>query len=389
MIDYNKFLSPRVTSIKKSGIRKFFDIAEEMKDVMSLTVGEPDFVTPWHIREEAIDSLKKGKTKYTSNNGTLELRAEIDRYLTRRFNLSYNPKSEIIVTVGGSEAIDLAIRAVLSPGDEAVIPLPAFVCYAPLVELIGATPVIINTKMKDNFKLTPEDLKAAITPRTKLLILPFPNNPTGAVMEKPELEEIAKIVKEANILVLSDEIYAELTYGFKHTSIASLPDMRERTILVNGFSKAFAMTGWRLGYVCAPEPLLSQMAKIHQYAIMCAPSTSQSAGIKALRDGDEDIEYMKNDYDGRRKIIYNGLKEIGIDCFEPKGAFYVFPSIEKFGLSSYEFCERLLFEENVAIVPGDAFGEAGEGFMRICYAYSVSHINKALEKIDKFVKKIK
>ena len=389
MIDYNKFLSPRITSIPKSGIRKFFDIAEEMKDVLSLTVGEPDFNTPWHVREEAIESLKKGKTKYTSNSGTLELRIEIDKYLTRRFDLSYDPKSEMVVTVGGSEAIDIAIRAVLSPGDEAIIPLPAFVCYAPIVSLAGATPVIIHTKMKDNFKLTPEDLKAAITDKTKLLILPFPNNPTGAVMEKHELEEIAKIVKDADILVLTDEIYAELSYGFKHTSIANLPDMRERTILVNGFSKAFAMTGWRLGYVCAPEPLLSQMFKIHQYAIMCSPTTSQTAGIKALRDGDEDIEYMKNEYDGRRKIILEGLRQIGIDCFEPQGAFYVFPSLKKFGLSSDEFCERLLYEEKVAIVPGNAFGEAGEGFARISYAYSVPHINKALEKIDKFVKKIK
>lgn len=389
MIDYNKFLSPRITSIKKSGIRKFFDIAEEMKDVLSLTVGEPDFVTPWHIREEAIDSLKKGMTHYTSNNGILELRVEIDKYLTRRFGLSYEPTNEIVVTVGVSEAIDLAIRAILSPGDEAIIPMPAFVCYAPLVSLTGASPVIIHTKMEDSFKLTPEDLKAAITPRTKMLILPFPNNPTGAVMEKPELEEIAKIVKEADILVLSDEVYAELSYGFKHTSIASLPDMRERTIVVNGFSKAFAMTGWRLGYVCAPEPLLSQMAKIHQYAIMCASKMGQLAGLKALRDGDPDIEYMKNDYDGRRKIILEELKQIGIDCFEPKGAFYVFPSIEKFGLTSYNFCERLLFEEKVAIVPGDAFGESGEGFIRICYAYSVSHINKALEKLEKFIGKIK
>jgi aminotransferase len=388
MIDYNKFLSPRVTSIKKSGIRKFFDIADQMKDILNLTVGEPDFVTPRHIREEAIESIKKGFTHYGSNNGIMELREEIDNYLKRRFELSYDPKSEIVVTVGVSEAIDLAIRAILSPGDEAIIPLPAFVCYAPLVSLVGASPVIIHTKMKDKFKLTPKDLRAAITPKTKLLILPYPNNPTGAVMEKTELEEIAKIAAEADILVLSDEVYAELSYGFRHTSIAGLPEMRERTILVNGFSKAFAMTGWRLGYACAPEPILAQMAKIHQYAIMCAPRTSQSAGIKALRDGDDDIEYMRNDYDGRRKIIYNGLKQIGIDCFEPKGAFYIFPSIEKFGLSSYEFCERLLFEEKVAIVPGGAFGEAGEGFARICYAYSVANINKALEKIEKFIKKL-
>ena len=389
MVDYNKFLSKRVTSIPKSGIRKFFDIAEEMKDVTSLTVGEPDFITPQHIREEAINSLRKGLTHYTSNAGTLDLRVEIDKYLTRRFDLSYNPKNEIVVTVGGSEAIDLAIRAILSPGDEAIIPLPAFVCYVPIVSLAGATPVIIRTKVEDNFKLTAADLRAAITEKTKLLILPFPNNPTGAVMEKHELEEIAEIVKEKDLLVLSDEIYAELTYGFKHTSIANFPGMWERTILVNGFSKAFAMTGWRLGYLCAPEPLLSQMFKIHQYAIMCAPTTSQSAGIKALRDGDDDIKYMKSEYDGRRKIIYEGLRQIGIDCFEPKGAFYVFPSVKKFGLSSYEFCERLLFEENVAIVPGNAFGESGEGFLRICYAYSVSHINKALDKLDKFIKKLK
>ena len=389
MIDYNKFLSPGVTSIKKSGIRKFFDIADQMKDILNLTVGEPDFVTPRHIREEAIESLKKGQTHYGSNNGISELREEIDKYLKRRFDLSYDPKNEIVVTVGVSEAIDLAIRALLSPGDEAVIPLPAFVCYAPLVSLAGARPVIIRTKMKDNFKLMPKDLKAAITPKTKLLILPYPNNPTGAVMEKHELEQIAKIAKEADILVLSDEVYAELSYGFKHTSIAGLPDMRERTILVNGFSKAFAMTGWRLGYACAPEPILAQMAKIHQYAIMCAPRMSQAAGLKAMRDGDEDIEYMRADYDGRRKIIYNGLKQIGMDCFEPKGAFYVFPSIEKFGLSSYDFCERLLYEEKVAIVPGGAFGEEGEGFARICYAYSVANINKALEKMDKFIKNLR
>jgi aminotransferase len=303
--------------------------------------------------------------------------------------LGYDPNGEIFVTVGGSEAIDLAIRALLSPGDEAIIPLPAFVCYAPLVSLAGATPVTIRTKMKNSFKLTPEDLSAAITDKTKLLILPFPNNPTGAVMERGELEQIAKIAKEADILVLSDEVYGELSYGFAHTPTAALPDMRERTILVNGFSKTYAMTGWRLGYACAPEPILSQMAKIHQYGIMCAPRTSQEAGIKALRDGDGDIEYMRNEYDGRRKIIYSGLKQIGLDCFEPKGAFYIFPSIEKFGLSSYEFCERLLCEEKVAVVPGSAFGEAGEGFIRICYAYSVSHIAKALEKIEKFTRKLK
>lgn len=388
MIDYNKFLSPKVTALQKSGIRKFFDIAEEMKDVTSLTVGEPDFDTPWHIREEAIESLKKGRTKYTSNLGTLELREEIDRYLTRRFGLPYNPKTEILVTVGGSEAIDLAIRSIVSPGDEVVVVTPSFVCYAPLVSLTGGIPVVIETKAEDDFKLTPEALKSAITDKTKLLILPFPSNPTGAVMTRAELEKIVPVILESDIMVLSDEIYAELSYGFKHTSIASLSDMRERTILVSGLSKSYAMTGWRIGYVCAPEPIASQMMKIHQYAIMCAPSTSQYAAIKALRDGDEDIEYMANEYNGRRKIIYAGLKQIGIDCFEPRGAFYIFPSIEKFGMTSEQFCEKLLYDEKVAIVPGNAFGICGEGFVRISYAYSVSHINRALEKMEVFVKKL-
>ena len=388
MIDYNKFLSPRVTSLKKSGIRKFFDIAEEMKDVTSLTVGEPDFDTPWHIREEAIESLKKGRTKYTSNLGTLDLRVEIDNYLTRRFNLTYNPKTEILVTVGGSEAIDLTIRAIVSPGDEVVIVSPSFVCYEPIVLLTGGVPVIIETKAEDDFQLTPEALKAAVTDKTKLLILPFPSNPTGAVMEKDALEKIVPIILESDIMVLTDEIYAELSYGFKHTSIISLPNMRERTVLVGGLSKSYAMTGWRIGYVCAPEPVAAQMMKIHQYAIMCAPTTSQYAAIKAIRDGDEDIEYMANEYNGRRKIIYEGLKQIGIDCFEPRGAFYIFPSIKKFGMSSEQFCERLLYEEKVAIVPGNAFGACGEGYVRISYAYSVSHINKALEKMEIFIKKL-
>ena len=388
MIDYNKFLSPRVTSLQKSGIRKFFDIAEEMQDVTSLTVGEPDFDTPWHVREAAIESLKKGRTKYTSNLGNLELREEIDRYLTRRFYMPYNPKNEILVTVGGSEAIDLAIRTIVAPGDEVIIVAPSFVCYAPIVSLTGGIPVIIETNAENDFKLTPEALKSAITEKTKLLILPFPSNPTGAVMEKKDLEKIVPIIIESDIMVLSDEIYAELSYGFKHTSISTLKDMRERTILVSGMSKSYAMTGWRIGYVCAPEPIAAQMMKIHQYAIMCAPSTSQYAAIKALRDGDEDIEYMANEYDGRRRIIYAGLKQIGIDCFEPKGAFYIFPSIKKFGMSSEQFCEKLLYDEKVAIVPGNAFGACGEGYVRISYAYSVSHINKALEKLELFVKKM-
>ncbi|GHU34408.1 aminotransferase [Clostridia bacterium] len=388
MINYDKFLSPRITSIPKSGIRRFFDIAAEMKDVISLTVGEPDFVTPLHIREAAIDALKQGKTKYTSNSGIVEFRKEISKYICRRFGVKYDPLNEIIVTVGGSEAIDLCSRAILSPGDEAVIVSPSYVSYAPIVSMIGATPVMIETRMEDEFKLKAEDLIKAITPRTKLLVLPFPSNPTGAIMTKEDLIPIAEICVKSDILVLSDEIYGELTYSGTHTSIASLPGMRERTIIVNGFSKTYAMTGWRLGYACAPEPIMTQMLKIHQYAIMCAPTTSQHAGIKALRDGDADIEYMKHEYDGRRKIILEGLRSLGIDCFEPLGAFYVFPNIAKFGMSSVEFCEKLLHEENVAIVPGDAFGASGKGFVRLSYAYSVLHIEKAIDKIGAFIKRL-
>lgn len=385
MIDYSKFLSPKATSLKPSGIRKFFDILEEMDDVISLTVGQPDFDTPWHIREEGIESLKQGKTYYTSNSGTMELREEINKYLSRRFSLSYDPKKEIIVTVGGSEAIDLAIRAIIDNGDEAAIVSPSFVCYAPLVTLAGGVPVNIITREEDDFKLTPENLEKAITPRTKLLVLPFPNNPTGAIMEKEDLEKIIPIIKKHNIMVLSDEIYGELTYGVKHISIASFEGMRERTILVSGFSKAYAMTGWRLGYVCAPVEVAVQMVKIHQFQLMCASTTSQCAGIKALRDGDEDVAYMADQYNGRRRVILDGLRNIGFECFEPKGAFYVFPNLRKFGLSSEEFCEKLLFDYKVAIVPGTAFGDCGEGFARISYAYSLNHINKALEKIAKFV----
>ena len=342
MIDYSKILSQTVVHTEKSGIRKFFDLLDSMTDVVGLTVGQPDFVTPWHIREAGIVSLEKGKTYYTANAGTMELRQEIDRYLTRRFGLSYSPDNEIIVTVGGSEAIDIALRAVIEPGDEVIIPNPAFVCYAPLTRMAGGVPVIIETRYEDKFKLTPEALRAAITPRTKMVVLPYPNNPTGAIMTREELEGIAEVLRDTDVLVLSDEIYAEMTYGRPHCSIASIDGMRERTILVSGFSKAYAMTGWRLGYLCAPPELVEQMFKIHQYAIMCAPTTAQLAAIDALRNGDEDIAMMTEEYNRRRRYIFNGLKSIGIDSFEPEGAFYIYPKIGDFGLSSEEFCEKLL-----------------------------------------------
>ena len=385
-MNYEQLLSRTVSELKPSGIRKFFDLVGEMTDVTALTVGQPDFVTPWHIREAGIESLERGKTYYTSNAGNLSLRTEIGKYLDRRFGLRYNPADEIVVTVGGSEAIDIAIRAIVEPGDEVIIPMPSFVCYEPIVRLSGGTPVIINTTFEDKFKLTAKQLKAAITDKTKLLVLPYPNNPTGAIMDADDLEEIAAVLRGTNIAVLSDEIYAELTFGKKHVSIATLEGMWERTIIVSGFSKAYAMTGWRLGYLCAPAPLAKQMLKIHQYAIMCAPTTAQFAAEEALRNGDEDIEYMAEEYDRRRRYIYAGLAKLGIECFEPEGAFYIYPYIGKFGLSSEEFCQRLLVEQKCAIVPGTAFGACGEGFARISYAYSVSHITEALEKIEKFVK---
>ncbi|MBR3996204.1 MAG: aminotransferase class I/II-fold pyridoxal phosphate-dependent enzyme [Clostridia bacterium] len=389
MMDYSKLLSSKVVSIKPSGIRKFFDILDEMDDVISLTVGQPDFDTPWHIRQAGIDSLEEGRTYYTSNSGLLEFRKEVANYLERRFSLSYVPENEILCTVGGSEAIDLAMRAVINPGDEVIVVEPSFVCYAPLATLAGATPIIVNTELKDKFKLTPEKLLSAITDKTKMLILPYPSNPTGGIMEKEELEKIADIVRERDIIVLSDEIYAELTYGKKHVSFASLPGMKERTILVSGLSKAYAMTGWRLGYACAPKEIMTQMVKLHQYAIMCAPTTSQYAAIEALKNGDEDIEFMRDSYDQRRRLIHEGLAKLGLDSFEPEGAFYIFPNIGKFGLSSEEFCEKLLYSQHVAIVPGTAFGESGEGFARISYAYSVDHIKKALERIEKFIETLK
>ena len=389
-MDYSKLLSKKAQELKPSGIRKFFDLLDGMTDVVALTVGQPDFVTPWHIREAGITSLEQGKTYYTSNSGLIEMRKEISKYLNRRFSLSYDPENEIIVTVGGSEAIDIALRAVLNEGDEVIIPNPCFVCYDPLVTMAGGVPVNIVTEEKDSFKLTKEKLINAITPKTKLLIMPFPNNPTGAIMTEEELKEIADVLSGTDIMVLSDEIYAEMTYGGKkHVSIASLPGMAERTIVVNGFSKAYAMTGWRMGYTAAPKEITKQMLKLHQYAIMSAPTTSQFAAIEALKNGDEDIEYMVGEYDMRRRYLVDGLRELGIPCFEPEGAFYVFPNIGVFGMSSDEFCERLLYEGKVVIVPGTAFGECGEGFARISYAYSLEHIKEALERIKVFVSKLK
>ena len=389
MLDYNRILSEKVLGTKPSGIRKFFDLLEEMKDVISLTVGQPDFVTPWHIREAGIESLEKGKTYYTSNSGTIELRKEISKYLSRRFSLGYSAENEIIVTVGGSEAIDIALRAVINKGDEIIIPSPCFVCYDPLVSISGGIPVIVNTRMEDKFKLTPELLKSAITPKTKALILSYPNNPTGAIMTKEDLEPIVEILRDTDILVISDEIYAELTYGKNHCSIATFEGMRERTIVVNGFSKAYAMTGWRLGYVAAPVPITEQMLKIHQYCIMCSPTTSQFAAIQAMREGDPDVRMMCGEYDRRRRYLLHHLERIDIDCFEPEGAFYVFPYVGKFGMTSEQFCERLLFEKGVAIVPGGAFGDCGEGFARISYAYSIQHLTVALERIEEFVNELK
>ncbi len=385
MLDYSKILSETVQEIKPSGIRKFFDMLDGMRDVIALTVGQPDFVTPWHIRVAAIDSLENGKTYYTSNSGTLELRREIAAYSSRRFSLDYAAENEIIVTVGGSEAIDLAMRALINPGDEVIIPQPAFVCYGPIASLAGGVPVFVNTKEENRFKLTKEELLAAITPKTKLLVLPYPNNPTGAIMTREDLEEIAEVLRGTDIMVLSDEIYGELTYGKNHTSIASLDGMRERTIIASGFSKAYAMTGWRLGYTLAPREITKQMLKVHQYAIMCAPTASQFAAVEAMRNGDADVERMRAEYNRRRRYLVGGLRGLGIECFDPEGAFYVYPNISKFGLSSEEFCEKLLAEGGVAIVPGTAFGECGEGFARISYAYSVEHISKAIDRIEKFI----
>ena len=380
-------LSQTITTIPPSGIRKFFDIVSEMKDAISLGVGEPDFDTPWHIREEGIFSLEKGQTFYTSNAGLKELKIEICNYLERRFQVSYNYADECMVTVGGSEAIDIALRAMLDPGDEVLIPQPSYVSYPPCTILAGGVPVSIQLEEKDQFRLTKEKLLAAITPKTKVLILPFPNNPTGSIMELEDLKEIAEVIEEHDLYVISDEIYSELTYTGNHVTIASLPGMKERTVLINGFSKSYAMTGWRLGYACAPKVILQQMLKIHQFAIMCAPTTSQYAAVEALRNGDEDVAEMREAYDERRKYLVKAFNEIGMDCYEPQGAFYVFPCIKRFGMSSDEFALKLLEEEKVAVVPGTAFGDCGEGYLRVSYAYSLKNLQKAMERIERFAKR--
>lgn len=382
-------LNEKITNIKPSGIRKFFDIVSEMEDAISLGVGEPDFDTPWHIRDEGIYTLEKGRTFYTSNAGLKELRIEISKYLDRRFHLQYDPLSEILITVGGSEGIDNAFRAMIDPGDEVLIPQPSYVSYEPCCLLAGGVPVIIELQEKDQFRLTPEQLEAAITPKTKILVLPFPNNPTGAVMEKSDLEAIAEVVIKHDLFVLSDEIYAELCYLEEHTSIASLPGMRERTIVINGFSKSHAMTGWRLGYACGPKVVMDQILKIHQFAIMCAPTNSQYAAVEAMRNGDGDVAMMREQYNQRRRFLMHEFERMGLQCFEPFGAFYIFPSIKEFGMSSDEFATRLLREERVAVVPGTAFGDCGEGFLRISYAYSLDNLKVAIGRLEKFITRLR
>lgn len=387
-MDYSNILSKRVQEIKPSGIRKFFDIASEMDNVISLGVGEPDFKTPFSIRQAAIETLEKGRTKYSANAGLLELRNEIAAYLQRRYGLSYEGKKEVLVTVGGSEAIDLAVRALVNPGEEVLIPEPSFVCYTPMVELACGVPVAIQTKAEDGFRLTKEALLEKITDKTKLLILPYPNNPTGGVMRREHLEELASVLRERSIMVLSDEIYSELTYNGRHVSMASIEGMRERTIVVNGFSKAYSMTGWRLGYAAAPAPIIAQMTKIHQFAIMCAPTTSQYAAVEALRNCDESIESMVTEYDMRRRLVVDGFNRMGLSCFEPEGAFYVFPCIKSTGMGSEEFCEKLLYAKHVAVVPGNAFGDSGEGYIRVSYSYSVKHLLEAMKRIEQFLREI-
>ena len=389
MINYDNYLNHRVKTVKSSGIRKFFDIANEMEDVISLSIGEPDFKTPWHIREEGIKTLEHGKTWYSPNRGFSELLEEICRYYKRRFNIEYEPKTQTLVTVGGSEAIDLAFRALVNPGDEVIIPEPSFVCYEPLTIMAQGVPVIIKTKSEDKFRLKADDLKKAITPKTKLLVLPFPNNPTGAIMEEQDLVEIAKVVEENDLLVISDEIYSELTYGnLNHISIASIKNMYERTVVINGFSKSYAMTGWRLGYALGPAPIIQQMTKLHQYGIMSAPTTAQYAAIEALRHGDSEVAKMREEYDMRRRFVVDSFNSMGLTCFEPLGAFYVFPCIKSTGLTSDEFCTRLIMEKHLAVVPGTAFGECGEGFVRVSYSYSLKHLKIALQRISEFVEEL-
>lgn len=387
MIDYQLLLNEEVKQLKPSGIRRFFDIANEMDNVISLSIGEPDFSTPWHVRQEGIRSLEDGKTWYSPNRGFIELREEICRWLKHHYHIEYEPKTDVVVTVGGSEAIDLCIRCLVNAGEEVLIPEPSFVCYLPLTEMAGGIPVTIETKQEDKFRLTAKALREKITPKSKLLILPFPNNPTGAVMRRKDLEEIAEVVREHNLIVLSDEIYSELTYGeTRHVSFASIDGMKERTVVVNGFSKAFAMTGWRLGYAVGPKEIIGQMTKLHQYGIMSAPTMAQYAAIEAMKNGDSDIEYMRDQYDMRRRLIVDGFNSLGLTCFEPEGAFYVFPCIKSTGLSSADFCEKLIYAEHVAVVPGSAFGSCGEGYLRVSYSYSIKHITEALSRIGHFLK---
>ena len=389
MIDYEQKVNRQLKTVKPSGIRRFFDIANEMENVISLSVGEPDFPTPWHVREAGIASLEKGRTRYTPNRGFAQLREEISRFLQRHYQIDYDPATQVLVTVGGSEAIDLCMRSLINPGDEVIIPEPSFVCYVPIAQMAGGVPVIVETRAEDSFKLTAEALEEKITEKTKLLVLPFPNNPTGAVMRREELEAIARVVEHHDLMVLSDEIYAELTYGdAPHVAFSSLPGMAERTVLVNGFSKTYSMTGWRLGYAAGPKEVIALMTKLHQFAIMSAPTTSQYAAIEALRNGDEDVNEMRTQYDMRRRLIVSELNKMGLTCFEPEGAFYVFPSIKGTGLSSQEFCEKLIYSKHVAVVPGDAFGAGGEGYVRISYSYSIGHITEALDRIKAFLEEL-
>lgn len=389
MMDYSKKINDTIKSVKPSGIRKFFDIVNEMDNVISLSIGEPDFKTPWHVRKAGIDSLEMGRTWYTPNRGFAQLRQEISNYMSRKCSLTYKAESEVVVTVGGSEAIDIAIRCLVEKGDEVLIPQPSFVCYEPLTIMAGATPVVINTKMENNFRLTVDDIIDKITDKTKLLILPFPNNPTGAIMEKEDLEKIAQVVIDNDLMVLSDEIYSELTYGGKtHVSIATVQGMKERTVVINGFSKSYAMTGWRLGFACGPQEIIEMMTKLHQFCIMSAPTTAQYAAIEALRNGDDDIAMMRDQYDMRRRLVVGSLNKMGLTCFEPKGAFYCFPCIKSTGLSSEEFCTKLLHSKHVALVPGSAFGECGEGYVRLSYSYSLKHLKKALALIEEFLKEL-
>lgn len=389
MIDYDKVLSKTAVEMKPSGIRKFFDIAQNIEGVISLGVGEPDFKTPWKIRQAAIDSLEKGRTVYTANAGLIELRKEISKYFERTINIKYDPEDEIVVTVGGSEAIDISIRTIVEPGDEVLIVEPCFVCYSPIVSLSGGVPVVIETKAENEFRLMPEELKAKITDKTKLLILPYPNNPTGAIMERKDLEAIAEVLRDTDIMVISDEIYSELTYSGKHCSIAEIDGMKERTIVINGFSKSFAMTGWRLGFMAGPKDVIKHCLKLHQYAIMSSPTTSQYAAVVALRSCEKDIEKMRNEYNMRRRYIVDAFNKLGLDCFAPQGAFYVFPCIKSTGMTSDDFCEKLVYLKKVAVVPGTAFGKSGEGFVRVSYAYSINHLQEAVKRIGEFLKEIK